>query len=354
MDTLFILIFFFSIPTLIIGLLDPRIISKLVKKELTRKTVSLSIGGLMFFSFFMIGLTAEPITYNDFENKTVTITDNETQKKENLDDDNIIQNEANNNSEEQGVVGIGGELDKTQVEEAFYQGNDEEEKVSGATEVFLVTNVVDGDTIDVNINGTSQRLRLIGLDTPETKDPRKPVQCFGQEASDQAVKLLLNKKVRLETDPTQGELDKYNRLLRYVIREDGLFFNKWMIQNGYAHEYTYDTPYKYQQEFKGAEKDAQNNKLGLWADNVCDNFNLQETEDVIEEPVITQEPVVIQTQPAEGCVIKGNISSDDRKLYHTPDCPSYSRTKIDETKGEKWFCTQQEAVGAGWTMAGNC
>lgn len=106
------------------------------------------------------------------------------------------------------------------------------------------------------MDGTRETIRLIGIDTPETVDPRKPVQCFGGEASNKAKELLSGKKVRIEKDSTQGDRDKYGRLLTYIYREDGLFFNKYMIEQGYAYEYTYDTPYKYQAEFKEAEKYA--------------------------------------------------------------------------------------------------
>ena len=134
---------------------------------------------------------------------------------------------------------------------------------------YSVTSVVDGDTIKVNINGTVETLRLIGMDTPETVDPRKPVQCFGKEASNKAKELLAGTKVRLEKDSTQGEFDKYGRTLAYVYREDGLFYNKHMIEQGYAHEYTYNTPYKYQVEFKEAQKSAQENQRGLWSPTTC-------------------------------------------------------------------------------------
>ena len=132
-----------------------------------------------------------------------------------------------------------------------------------------VKQVIDGDTFKVNIAGKVESLRMIGIDTPETVDPRKPVQCFGVEASNKAKLLLTGKKVSLEVDPSQGERDKYDRLLRYAYLEDGTFFNKVMISDGYAHEYTYGTPYKYQVEFKQAEADARNGKRGLWADNAC-------------------------------------------------------------------------------------
>lgn len=135
--------------------------------------------------------------------------------------------------------------------------------------LYKILKVIDGDTIMVSINGKKETLRLIGMDTPETVDPRKPVQCFGNEASIKAKLLLENKSVELGNDPTQGELDKYKRLLRYVYLPDGTFFNKFMIREGYAHEYTYNIPYKYQREFKLAEKEAREAKRGLWADNAC-------------------------------------------------------------------------------------
>ncbi len=142
-------------------------------------------------------------------------------------------------------------------------------------QLYQVVSVTDGDTIKVDLNGTTETLRLIGIDTPETVDPRKPVQCFGEEASKKAKETLTGKKVSLEADPTQGERDKYQRLLRYVYLEDGTSFNKWMIQEGYAHEYTYQSnPYKYQTEFKDAERSARDNKKGLWG-NMCNGDTTQ-------------------------------------------------------------------------------
>lgn len=134
---------------------------------------------------------------------------------------------------------------------------------------YPVTGVVDGDTIKVDMNGGATTLRLIGLDTPETVDPRKPVQCFGKEASNKAKETLVGKKVRIEKDPTQGEYDKYNRVLAYIYLEDGLFYNQFMIEEGYAHEYTYATPYKYQAEFKAAQKSAETQQKGLWSSATC-------------------------------------------------------------------------------------
>lgn len=135
---------------------------------------------------------------------------------------------------------------------------------------YLVTRIVDGDTIKVLMDGTIKTIRLIGVDTPETVDPRKPVECFGVEASKKMSELLLNQKVVLEDDPSQGDKDKYRRLLRYVFLTDGTLVNEILIQKGFAYEYTYDLPYKYQSEFKTAQQSAQQNKRGLWSDTACD------------------------------------------------------------------------------------
>lgn len=137
-------------------------------------------------------------------------------------------------------------------------------------ETFRVIKVIDGDTIQVLINDKKETVRLIGIDTPETVDPRREVECFGKEASDKMKSLLNDKSVVLKNDPEVSERDKYGRLLRYVFLKDDVHVNKLMIQEGYAHEYTYESnPYKYQSEFILAEKKAEKEKRGLWAEGVC-------------------------------------------------------------------------------------
>lgn len=134
--------------------------------------------------------------------------------------------------------------------------------------------VVDGDTITVSVNGKSETIRIIGIDTPEVVDPRKTVECFGKEASEFAKRTLQDNKILfLESDPTQGERDKYQRYLRYVWIDGGKTdFGKLMIDGGYASEYTYSLPYKYQQLYKQAEKAARESKKGLWLDSDHDGI----------------------------------------------------------------------------------
>ncbi len=129
-----------------------------------------------------------------------------------------------------------------------------------------VTKVVDGDTIEVDLNGNLKRVRLIGINTPETVDPRRGVQCFGHEASSETKLLLNGQSVVLEKDVS--EHDKYDRLLRYVYlpRSDGtmLFVNDYLVRVGYAQVSSYPPDVKYQTRFVQAEEEARNKKLGLW------------------------------------------------------------------------------------------
>jgi micrococcal nuclease len=219
-----------------------------------------------------------------------------------------------------------------------------------SAQTFKVTRVVDGDTIDVDIAGKIERVRLIGMDSPEVADPRKTVQCFGKEASARATQVLSGQSVRLEADPSQVDRDIYNRLLRYVFLADGTNIDLQMIKEGYAHEYTYKVPYKYQAEFKAAEKEASAAKRGLWADNACPSTTPAAAPTPTPSPTTTPPT----PPPATSCVIKGNISSSGEKIYHVPGCASYNATQINESAGERWFCTESEALAAGWRKAKNC
>lgn len=132
--------------------------------------------------------------------------------------------------------------------------------------LYPVEHVIDGDTLIVRAGADEVTIRLIGIDTPETVDPRKPVQCYGPEASAKAKELLASTSVYLEKDPLKGDYDKYGRVLAYVKLADGSSYNEYMLQNGFAHEYTYfKEAYKYQAAFKADEAAAKKAKMGLWA-----------------------------------------------------------------------------------------
>lgn len=151
---------------------------------------------------------------------------------------------------------------------------------------FPVTDVVDGDTIKVLSDGQIQTIRLIGVDTPETVAPGQPVECFGLEASNFLKDLLIGKDVQLTADPSQDDVDRYGRLLRYVYLEDATFVNHKLILEGYAYEYTYDVPYQSQSLFQAAQAEAESQGRGLWGP-IC--------EPEVAEPVPAPTPVPIPT-----------------------------------------------------------
>lgn len=207
-----------------------------------------------------------------------------------------------------------------------------ENKNSSGGNLVKVVRVIDGDTIEIE---GGERIRYIGIDTPETVDPRKPVQCFGVEASLKNKELVEGKMVRLEKDIT--DRDKYNRLLRYVYVDD-TFINLELVKQGFAYSYSYPPDIKYQNQIVKAQQEAHEAKRGLW--DLC--------------PVQAAATIPQENNSGGFCLIKGNISASGEKIYHLPGCNFYTKTKIDEARGEKWFCSESEAQVAGWRKALNC
>jgi len=129
--------------------------------------------------------------------------------------------------------------------------------------LYSVVEFTDGDTITVNMDGTKEKVRFIGVDTPETHDPRKAVQCFGLAAATFTKTIIGTNKVRLEADPQNTNRDRYSRLLRYVYLPDGRLVNAEIIKQGYGFAYT-SFPFEKLEEFKNYQTEAQAKKLGLW------------------------------------------------------------------------------------------
>ncbi len=126
-----------------------------------------------------------------------------------------------------------------------------------------VIHVIDGDTIDVRIGRDITRIRLLGIDTPETKDPRKPVQCFGPEAASRTAELLPNGSiVHLEAD--RETHDVFGRTLAYVHRDDGLFVNLSLLTDGFADVLIISPNGAHSSEFRAAAAMARTAKKGLW------------------------------------------------------------------------------------------
>lgn len=142
---------------------------------------------------------------------------------------------------------------------------------------YPVTEVVDGDTIEVDIDGDAEQVRLIGIDAPELVHPDRSPECYAQEASGRAEELIEGEEVVLLPDYTQDDRDKYGRLLRYVFLGDGTHINLQLLEEGMAYEYTHQAPYRYLDEFVAAEEEARDNGDGLWHPDTCDGQREVET-----------------------------------------------------------------------------
>ena len=148
---------------------------------------------------------------------------------------------------------------------------------------YKVVQVIDGDTIKVKIGTKIETVRLLGIDTPEISDSKEKT-CYGGEAKRKTKEILENKFVYLIPEPLVTEpcesgakvkrsaelsstldRDKYNRLLRYVFLEDGLFVNAYLVKQGFAFNYIYQ-PYEFMKYFDFLEKQAKEAKLGIWSE----------------------------------------------------------------------------------------
>jgi endonuclease YncB( thermonuclease family) len=129
--------------------------------------------------------------------------------------------------------------------------------------LYQIDHFIDGDTIAVKMNGTTESIRMIGVDTPETHKPNTPVQCYGPAAAAYTKTIIGTNAVRLESDPKSTNRDRYNRLLRYVYLPDGRLLAHELIANGYGFAYT-QFPFTKSQDFVDAQAQAKAGNKGLW------------------------------------------------------------------------------------------
>lgn len=186
---------------------------------------------------------------------------------------------------------------------------DEETPVPSDAPLYKVLRVVDGDTIVIEVEGKSESIRMIGVDTPELNDSRTGVQCFAKEAAEKTKALVTGKSIYLEKDDSQGERDKYKRLLGYVFLENGAFVNKALIAGGFAHEYTYDGAYKYQKQFKAAQLEAKEGEVGLWAPDACPDEK-PEPRASKSTPKESQAATAAAAQPVQKPIVKAQSKPD--------------------------------------------
>nr|WP_081739908.1 thermonuclease family protein [Paenibacillus sp. JCM 10914] len=214
-------------------------------------------------------------------------------------------------------------------------------------EVELVK-AVDGDTISVMFEGKKENVRLLLIDTPETNHPKLGVQPFGPEAKE-FTKELVEQAQLLELEFDIGpNRDKYSRLLAYVYA-DGIMVQEALLLEGLARvAYIYPPNTRYVDKFNDLQRISKEQALGIWSvENYAqeDGFHPAELNGRnAQDTGITNQSNMNDIKPPEqGCTIKGNINSKGEKIYHTQDSPYYERTKP-----EQWFCSEPEAVEAGF------
>ncbi len=206
-----------------------------------------------------------------------------------------------------------------------------------------VLDIVDGDTFIVaGAEGAENvRVRLLGIDAPELG------RCYGEEAKKELARLIAGRSVVLVKDES-GD-DGYGRLLRYaLVRSESPELDDTLVTVELARrgavKAQYVRPNKlYNARVSAAEAEAIDNERGLWAK--CDYKSERETRRDDRE--------VASETFAKECVIKGNTGRWG-KTYLLPGCPNYKRSKVDTSRGERWFCSESEAQKAGWKRSKAC
>jgi endonuclease YncB( thermonuclease family) len=201
--------------------------------------------------------------------------------------------------------------------------------VAAQSLIVGVASVIDGDTLDIH----GQRIRLHGIDAPESgqlcEKNGKHYRC-GQ----QAALALANKIGRATVQCEQRDIDRYKRIVA-VCRLGKLDINAWLVLQGWAIAYR-----QYSRDYVDDESAARVAKMGMWAGSFLEPSRWRRGDRMPTESV--------QRPPADSCQIKGNISRSGDRIFHVPGARDYEATRIDISKGERWFCSEYEARKAGW------
>lgn len=207
-------------------------------------------------------------------------------------------------------------------------------RLASAEELTGVASVIDGDTDE--IHGT--RIRLHGIDAPESgqqcRDNADLTCRCGQTAA-----LALADRVGRATATCRGsETDNYGRLIA-VCFQGGEDLNRWMVEQGWAVAFR-----RYSADDVSSETAAKNSAIGIWSGSFVMPWDWRRGERLADRS---------EAEPRAGdCLLKGNINFGGDRIYHVAGGRSYAQTKITESKGERWFCSEAEARAAGWRRVG--
>jgi len=207
--------------------------------------------------------------------------------------------------------------------------------ISAKADVVGLARIVDGDTLEI----TGTKIRMHGIDAPESKQSclanGKTYRC-GQKATVTLSELIGSSDVRCEGK----DQDRYGRVIAVCfVGQTNLKAS--LVSQGWALAYR-----RYSTDFVGEEVEAESNKRGLWAGSFIAPWDWRKGKRL----AATDQPTPSDQAPG-GCVIKGNISSSGSKIFHVPGGRYYEQTRIDEGKGERWFCSEAEANVAGWRQS---
>ena len=204
--------------------------------------------------------------------------------------------------------------------------------ITAKADVVGPARVVDGDTLEI----TGTKIRMHGIDAPESKQSclanGKTYRC-GQKATVALSELIGSSDVRCEGK----DQDRYGRVIA-VCFVDQTNLNASLVSQGWALAYR-----RYSNEFVGEEAEAKSNNRGLWAGSFIAPWDWRKGARLAATDRTTS-----TDQASGGCEIKGNVSRNGSKIFHVPGERHYEQTRIDESKGERWFCSEEEAKVAGW------
>lgn len=202
-----------------------------------------------------------------------------------------------------------------------------------------VTSVIDGDTIKIQYEGKEETVRYLLIDTPETNHPRLGEQPLGKEATAENKQLIESGDVTIEFDEG-GRFDDYGRMLAYIY-VDGESVQKHLLESGLARvAYVFPPNTRHADEFEEVQQLAKKAGSGIWA------YSNYATDRGFNEDAYGQERA--QEPSTENCQIKGNINRSGVKIYHMPGENSY-----EQTNPEQWFCSEEEALNAGFRSTAN-